>query len=298
MGMTNLEIQRSFSPASTGRLYLVPTPIGNLDDITLRAVRVLKSVDLIAAEDTRHTEMLLNHFHIHQPEISLHQHNYAERVPELIQKLEAGITIAQASDAGMPSISDPGHELVVACVKHEIPVIPLPGPTAGMTGLIASGLSPQPFYFYGFLDRKLRLQTKELRRINQRRETSIIYEAPHRLKKTLKNMVRVLGQDRRAVIARELTKRFEEFYRGTLAEFYRWFQNHRPRGEFVIFISGNPSGHRQESEARKLGRLSIDQQVNYFREKGLKTNHAIKQVAKIHSLKRQAVYNLYHNIKK
>ena len=298
MGMTNLRIQHSFSSAPTGKLYLVPTPIGNLNDMTFRAVKVLKSVDLIAAEDTRHTKMLLNHFHIHKAEISLHQHNYAERVPELIQKLRSGVTIAQSSDAGMPSISDPGHELVVACVKYNIPVIPLPGPTAGMTGLIASGLSPQPFYFYGFLDRKLRLQTKELKQINQRRETSIIYEAPHRLKRTLKNMVKVLGAGRHAAIARELTKRFEEFYRGTLAEFYRWFQNHRPRGEFVIFVSGNRHGHRQESAARKLDQLSIDQQVNYFHKKGFKINHAIKQVAKIHNLRRQAVYNWYHKIKK
>ncbi|XIF20480.1 MAG: 16S rRNA (cytidine(1402)-2-O)-methyltransferase [Acetilactobacillus jinshanensis] len=242
--------------------------------------------------------MLLNHYHIHTPEISLHQHNYATRVPELIQKLKSGVTMAQSSDAGMPSISDPGHELVVACVQHQIPVIPLPGPTAGMTGLIASGLSPQPFYFYGFLDRKRSEQLEELKRMNHRRETMIIYEAPHRLKKTLKNMVKVFGENRRAVLCRELTKRFEEFYRGTLAELYNWSASHRVRGEFVVLVAGNHSARRIESAARKLDDLTLDQQVNFFIKRGVKTNHAIKKVAKIHNLKRQDVYNHYHHIKK
>ena len=292
-----MKIQRSFAPAKSGKLYLVPTPIGNLADFTFRAVAVLKKVDLIAAEDTRHTKMLLNHYHIHTPEISLHQHNYAERVPELIQKLKSGVTMAQSSDAGMPSISDPGHELVVACVKHGIPVIPLPGPTAGMTGIIASGLSPQPFYFYGFLSRKPREQLKELRRLNHRRETVIIYEAPHRLKKTLKNMKKVFGEKRPAVLCRELTKRFETFYRGTLAELLTWTCNHRIRGEFVILVAGNQHTRRTVSLAEQLDNLSITQQVNHFRQTGLKTNHAIKKVAHLHNLKRQAVYKLYHQIK-
>ena len=291
-----MKIQHSFRPAKTGKLYLVPTPIGNLADITYRAVRVLNSVDLIAAEDTRHTKMLLNHYQIHTKEISLHQHNYAQRVPELIQKLERGVTIAQSSDAGMPSICDPGHELVVACVNHQIPVIPLPGPTAGMTGLIASGLSPQPFYFYGFLDRKPREQLRELRRLNQRRETCIVYEAPHRLKSTLNNMQKVLGRQRRVVICRELTKQFEEFYRGTLAEALIWFKHHRIRGEFVILIAGNRRAHLEESAAEKLANLSINQQVDFFVKKGLRPNWAIKRVAKIHNLKRQEVYNHYHHL--
>lgn len=293
-----MEIQRSFSPASTGKLYLVPTPIGNLEDVTIRQLHVYKAMDLIAAEDTRHTKMLLNRYHIHTPEISLHQHNYATRVPELIQKLKSGVTIAQSSDAGMPSISDPGHELVVACVKAHIPVIPLPGPTAGMTGLIASGLSPQPFYFYGFLDRKQHEQMDELKRLNHRRETMIIYEAPHRLKKTLKNMVKAFGESRRAVICRELTKRFEEFYRGTLAELYQWTASHQVRGEFVIIIDGNHAAHQIENAAQKLDNLTIDQQVDYFVKQGIKPNHAIKKVAKIHNLKRQDVYDHYHHIKK
>lgn len=293
-----MEIQRSFGPSSTGKLYLVPTPIGNLEDFTFRAVHILKSVDLIAAEDTRHTKMLLNHYHIHTPEISLYQHNYATRVPELIKKLKSGVTVAQSSDAGMPSISDPGHELVVACVQNQIPVIPLPGPTAGMTGLIASGLSPQPFYFYGFLDRKQNEQLDELKRLNCRRETIIIYEAPHRIKRTLKNMVKVFGGDRHVVICRELTKWFEEFYRGTLTEMYDWASSHRIRGEFVILVAGNHAAHRIESTAEKLDNLTINQQVNYYIKRGVKTNHAIKKVAKIHNLKRQDVYNHYHHINK
>lgn len=294
----SLKIQHSFSPASTGKLYLVPTPIGNLDDFTFRAVKVMKAADLIAAEDTRHTKMLLNHFDIHTPEISLYQENYAKRVPELIQKLEHGTTIAQCSDAGMPSISDPGHELVLACVKKDIPVIPLPGPTAGMTGILASGLSPQPFYFYGFLQRKVSAQKEELEQISKRQESSIVYASPHRLKGILKNMCKVIGENRQAVLCRELTKRFESFYRGSLRELLQYMTEHQPRGEFVIIIQGSQKNQAEDSEAEKLEGLTIDQQVDYFIKKGLKTNRAIKKVADLHNLTRQAVYNHYHHLKK
>lgn len=282
----------SFQNQDSGTLYLVPTPIGNLDDMTFRAVKVLTEADLIAAEDTRHTQQLLNHFDIHTPEISFHEHNTEQRIPELIGKLKAGITIAQCSDAGMPSISDPGKELVAAAVKEGIPVVPLPGANAGLTALIASGLVPQPFYFYGFLERKHQQQVQELEQLRNRSETMIFYEAPHRLKKTLKVMAEVFGDDRQAVLARELTKRYEEFSRGSLAEIIAFYDEHQPRGEYVVLVAGNPHPDEEEEEETGTPVEQIDQAIG----EGLSTNEAIKLVAKKNKLNRQELYKQYHNI--
>lgn len=282
----------SFQNQDSGTLYLVPTPIGNLDDMTFRAVKVLTEADLIAAEDTRHTQQLLNHFDIHTPEISFHEHNTEQRIPELIGKLKAGITIAQCSDAGMPSISDPGKELVAAAVKEGIPVVPLPGANAGLTALIASGLVPQPFYFYGFLERKHQQQVQELEQLRNRSETMIFYEAPHRLKKTLKVMAEVFGDDRQAVLARELTKRYEEFSRGSLAEIIAFYDEHQPRGEYVVLVAGNPHPDEEEEEETSTPVEQIDQAIS----EGLSTNEAIKLVAKKNKLNRQELYKQYHNI--
>lgn len=283
----------SFQNQDSGTLYLVPTPIGNLDDMTFRAVKVLTEADLIAAEDTRHTQQLLNHFDIHTPEISFHEHNTEQRIPELIGKLKAGITIAQCSDAGMPSISDPGKELVAAAVKEGIPVVPLPGANAGLTALIASGLVPQPFYFYGFIERKHQQQVQELEQLRNRSETMIFYEAPHRLKKTLKVMAEVFGDDRQAVLARELTKRYEEFSRGSLAEITAFYDEHQPRGEYVVLIAGNP--HPDEEVQNNETGTPIEQ-VDQKISEGLSTNEAIKLVAKKNKLNRQELYKQYHNI--
>lgn len=283
----------SFQNQDSGTLYLVPTPIGNLDDMTFRAVKVLTGADLIAAEDTRHTQQLLNHFDIHTPEISFHEHNTEQRIPELIGKLKAGLTIAQCSDAGMPSISDPGKELVAAAVKEGIPVVPLPGANAGVTALIASGLVPQPFYFYGFLERKHQQQVQELEQLRNRSETMIFYEAPHRLKKTLKVMAEVFGDDRQAVLARELTKRYEEFSRGSLAELTAFYDEHQPRGEYVVLIAGNP--HPDEYVQNDEAGTPIEQ-IDQKISEGLSTNAAIKLVAKKNKLNRQELYKQYHNI--
>ena len=283
----------SFQNQDSGTLYLVPTPIGNLDDMTFRAVKVLTGADLIAAEDTRHTQQLLNHFDIHTPEISFHEHNTEQRIPELIDKLKAGLTIAQCSDAGMPSISDPGKELVAAAVKEGIPVVPLPGANAGLTALIASGLVPQPFYFYGFLERKHQQQVQELEQLRNRSETMIFYEAPHRLKKTLKVMAEVFGDDRQAVLARELTKRYEEFSRGSLAELTAFYDEHQPRGEYVVLIAGNP--HPDEYVQNDEAGTPIEQ-IDQKISEGLSTNAAIKLVAKKSKLNRQELYKQYHNI--
>lgn len=283
----------SFQNQDSGTLYLVPTPIGNLDDMTFRAVKVLTGADLIAAEDTRHTQQLLNHFDIHTPEISFHEHNTEQRIPELIGKLKAGLTIVQCSDAGMPSISDPGKELVAAAVKEGIPVVPLPGANAGVTALIASGLVPQPFYFYGFLERKHQQQVQELEQLRNRSETMIFYEAPHRLKKTLKVMAEVFGDDRQAVLARELTKRYEEFSRGSLAELTAFYDEHQPRGEYVVLIAGNP--HPDEYVQNDEAGTPIEQ-IDQKISEGLSTNAAIKLVAKKNKLNRQELYKQYHNI--
>lgn len=174
-----MQAQQSFGNHTDGVLYLVPTPIGNLQDMTFRAVQTLKDVDLIAAEDTRNTQKLLNHFEIETKQISFHEHNTNERIPQLIEKLQAGLSIAQVSDAGMPSISDPGQELVAQCVTQQIAVVPLPGANAGLTGLIASGLISQPFYFYGFLGRKDGQQEEELQQLMARPETLIFFMKHH-----------------------------------------------------------------------------------------------------------------------
>ncbi len=231
-----MQNQHSFDQHDSGTLFLVPTPIGNLDDMTVRAVKTLQTVDLIAAEDTRNTQKLLNHFEIETKQISFHEHNTQQRIPELIAKLQSGLSIAQVSDAGMPSISDPGKELVAAAIAANLPVVPLPGANAATTALIASGLAPQPFMFYGFLPRKASVQKAELTKLAQQEQTVIFYESPYRVAKTLTAIQAIFG-DRQAVLARELTKLHEEFIRGSLSELIDWaFES--ARGEFVIMVQG------------------------------------------------------------
>ena len=284
---------RSFTENETGRLYLVPTPIGNLDDMTFRAVKTLADVDLIASEDTRHTQMLLNHFQIDTRQISFHEHNTEQRIPQLLALLKQGQSIAQCSDAGMPSISDPGKELVAAAVKEGLQVVALPGANAGLTALIASGLAPQPFYFYGFLSRKHQQQIAELTPLNRHEETMIFYEAPHRLAKTLASMVEVFGESRQAVLARELTKRYEEFCRGSLKELGQWAAENQMRGEFVVLVAGNDN---PDQPVEASAELSLKEQIDQEIQHGLSTNAAIKLVAKRNQIKRQDLYKQYHEL--
>lgn len=280
--------------SQVGALYLVPTPIGNLNDMTPRAVETLKQVDFIAAEDTRNTQKLLNHFDIHTKQISFHKFNTQERIPELIAMLKGGKNIAQVSDAGMPSISDPGHELVEACAAEEIRVIALPGPSASLTALIASGLVPQPFLFYGFLPRKKTEQVETLEKLNLQTVTMIFYEAPHRLNKTLKNLMTVFGEERKIVLCRELTKRYEEYLRGTLADAVAWSNQEEVRGEFVLIVEGN--AHPEETQPKKVSGSLKDQVQQLIDDHQMKPNAAIKQVAKNNHLKKQDVYNEYHGL--
>lgn len=290
-----MQQQKSFEQRTTGTLYLVPTPIGNLKDMTPRAVEILADVALIAAEDTRHTQQLLNHFEITTKQISFHEHNWQAKIPGLLADLQNGKSIAQVSDAGMPSISDPGKELVDAAIAQGIAVVPIPGATAGVTALIASGLVPQPFYFYGFLQRKNSEQLTELAQLATLRDTTIFYEAPHRLKQTLENIQKVMGDDRQVVLARELTKKYEEFLRGTVAELVNWAKNNDIRGEFVVMIAGF-TGEITQDEPTDEADLTVQEAVAKLVAKGLKPNAAIKQVAKSRQLDRQAVYADYHGI--
>lgn len=284
-----MQKQQSYKQ-DTGKLYLVPTPIGNLEDMTFRCVKILKEADLIASEDTRNTQKLLNHFEIATPQKSLHEHNYKERVPQLIEQLQMGKTIAQCSDAGMPSISDPGHELVKACLVEGIAVIALPGPTAGLTALIASGLSPQPNLFYGFLPRKKKEQKQALSELASQKATMIFYESPYRIAATIETMKEALGE-RQAVICRELTKIHEEYLRGTFSELIEYLDQQPIKGECCLLVEGAseiPEVVYEGSYAEQVAAL--------MEEADLSSKEAIKEVAKRNQVKKQLVYQAYHQL--
>ena len=235
------------SELQKGTLYLVPTPIGNLQDITERAVDILKGADVIAAEDTRHTRILLDHLGIAGHVVSYHEHNKKEAGPKIIAMLEEGKTVAQVSDAGMPVISDPGADLVRLALEADIPIVPLPGPNAALTALVASGLDARQFAFIGFLPKITAKQKKLLTDMSRVPITLIFYEAPHRLKDTMDTLIKYLG-DRKAVTARELTKKFETFRRGTLKELREELNEKDPRGEYVILVEGWNESMEEEEE--------------------------------------------------
>jgi 16S rRNA (cytidine1402-2'-O)-methyltransferase len=271
----------------TGILYIVGTPIGNLEDMTFRAVRMLQTVDVIAAEDTRHTGKLLHHFQIKTPQISCHQHNIQSRIPSLIERLQQGQTIALVTDAGMPCVSDPGYELVKACVAAGIQVVPIPGATAAITALAASGLPSDRFCFEGFLPTKGKARRDRLQLLQQEPRTMIFYEAPHRLRQTLADFVAVMGTTRGIVVSRELTKLHETFWQGTLQEAMAYFTATEPRGEFTLVLEGAvvlpdaiPTEQDVIAELRKL------------LGKGIPRSQASKEVAKAFNLPRRDVYQL------
>ena len=235
------------SELQPGTLYLVPTPIGNLQDITERAIEILKEADVIAAEDTRHTRILLDHLGIAGHVVSYHEHNKKEAGPKIIAMLEEGKTVAQVSDAGMPVISDPGADLVRLALAAQLPIVPLPGPNAALTALVASGLDARQFAFIGFLPKITAKQKKLLTDMSRVPVTLIFYEAPHRLKDTMDTLIKYLG-DRKAVTARELTKKFETFRRGTLKELREELNKNDPRGEYVILVEGWNESMQDEEE--------------------------------------------------
>ncbi|RHW51452.1 16S rRNA (cytidine(1402)-2'-O)-methyltransferase [Lactobacillus bombicola] len=274
-----------------GKLYLVPTPIGNLEDITIRAKNVLQNADYIAAEDTRTSGILLEKIGVHNRMLAFHKYNSQERAPELVKMMKEGAVIAEISDAGMPVISDPGYILVQHCIENDIAVIPLPGASAFTTALIASGFDAQPFTYYGFLPRKVGEQQPFFNQMNDAHATSIFYEAPHRLSKTLANMETVISPERKIVVARELTKIHEEFIRGTLEEVTNYFKQNTPRGEFVILISPN-SDQPQSLTWPELIEL-VDRQVS----QGESKKSAIKQVATTNNVSKNELYERYHQEK-
>ncbi|QTU83034.1 16S rRNA (cytidine(1402)-2'-O)-methyltransferase [Carnobacteriaceae bacterium zg-C25] len=295
-----MQQQKSFQQRSEGVLYLVPTPIGNLEDITFRALNTLKQVTIIACEDTRHTQKLLTHFDIHVPTISFHEHNMQQRIPQLIERLQHGESMAQVSDAGMPCISDPGHELVKACIEQDITVVALPGANAATTALIASGLAPQPFMFYGFLPRKTSTQKEVLESFVTLQVTTIFYESPYRLKDTLTNMLSVFSPDRQVVICRELTKKYEEFTRGTLQEVTDYVQATEIKGEICLLLGPalqcEIEQHAKTDMPKTLPEhLSIKEQVEWVMTTTQQSSKdAIKTVAKALGLAKKDVYHAYH----
>lgn len=282
-----VETGESFGRLNFGTLYIVGTPIGNLGDMTFRAVETLKQVDLIAAEDTRHTGKLLHHFAIATPQISYHAHNWRKRLPELIAHLQTGQSLALVSDAGMPGISDPGFELVEACTEAAIPVVPIPSATAAVTALCISGLPPQPFAFEGFLPTKSRDRRAALQHLATEPRTLVLYEAPHRLLDTLGDLQLAMGGDRRVAIARELTKQYEEVWRGTLADAIAHFQAQPPRGEFTLVIAGAPV-----VEPAPLSEDDLITQLHDLMAAGLSRSQASRQLAHTTGRSRRDLYQL------
>lgn len=270
----------------TATLYIVGTPLGNLEDMTYRAVRTLQTVDLIAAEDTRHTGKLLQHFQIKTPQISYHDHNRQTRTAELIDRLQQGTSIALVTDAGMPGISDPGYELVKACAEHGISVVPIPGATAAMTALSASGLKSDRFVFEGFLPAKETERREHLEALITDDRTLIFYEAPHRVQKTLQDLAMVLGSDRQIVLARELTKLHEEFWRGTVKAAIAHYTTREPKGEFTLIVSGaEPTEVVFTEEVLKAELLALMQQ-------GVSRSQASRQLSQQTALPRRHLYQL------
>ncbi len=275
-----------------GTLYIVPTPIGNLRDITLRAIDVLKEVDLIACEDTRRTAKLLNHLDIKCKMISYFEHNKEKKGEIIIDILSQGRSVALVSDAGVPAISDPGEELVELCIKKGINIIPLPGACAFITGLVASGLSTKSFLFEGFLSVNKSIRSQRLKDLMEEQRTIIFYEAPHKLLRTLKDLYDYLGE-RKVVLARELTKIHEEFYRDKLSGSIKKYEGVKVKGEVVILLEGARINKRGVEE---LSNEDIAKKIDLLIKEGMGKNEAIKNVAKTHNLNKREVYKKYSEI--
>lgn len=269
-----------------GKLYLVATPIGNLEDITLRALKILKEVDLIAAEDTRHTLGLLNHFEISKPLISYYKQNEKTKSEVLIEKLLEGKNIAVVSDAGTPGISDPGEEIVKVAIENNIEIIPIPGACALVNALIASGLSTREFCFIGFLSAIKKEKREKLEEIKYETRTLILYEAPHKLKGTLESILEILG-NRKIVLARELTKIHEEFIRDTVSNILDRIDE--IKGEFVILIDGSLES-KQDLELSVINEKTLEEHYSFYENQGMSKKDIIKQIAKDRNINKNEVY--------
>lgn len=273
-----------------GKLYVVATPIGNLEDITLRAINTLKTVDIIIAEDTRHSLKLLNHLDISKPLISYHRHNEEEKTDGILNKIEEGNNIALISDAGTPVISDPGEIIVKKALERGIEVIPIPGACAIITALMAAGVNTKNFTFYGFLSINKKIRNKELEQIKNNKNTIILYEAPHKIINTLKDLEKYVG-DRMIVLARELTKIHEEFIRGSIKEIQEKLLN--PKGEYVIIIDEDTL--LDENSENELNNLTLEEHFEYYKKIGLDKKEIIKKIAKDRNVTKNEIYKYFIN---
>ena len=278
--------QKSYDGSPT--VYLIPTPIGNLDDITLRAVNTLKKVEVIFSEDTRVTSLLLNHLNIKKKLISSHEYNEKENEEKFLKYLEDGNDVGIVTDRGTPIISDPGYDLVKVAIEKGYNVVGLPGPTALIPALITSGLNPSPFLFYGFLNSKQSKRNKELEELKKEKATIIFYESPHRLKETLEDINKIFG-NRKISISKEISKKYEEVVRGTITEVIDKFDN--IKGEFVVVVEGN-------TDCVDYTNISVVEHVTAYIKEGNSVNDAIKLVAKDRNVAKKEIYNIYHNISK
>lgn len=275
--------QKSFDDTSA-TLFLVATPIGNLEEMSVRAINTLKEVDCIAAEDTRNTIKLLNHFEIKTKLMSHHEHNWKQSIPKILELLKDGKNIALVSDAGYPAISDPGYELVQVAIQEGYGVVPISGPNACLNALVVSGIAPQPFTFYGFLDHQDKTKKKELQALKNHQETLVFYESPYRVEKTLSIMLEIFG-DRSMALCRELTKRHEEIIRGTISEIIPLCE--MIKGEMVLVVEGAKEIEEQDED------VDIIAEIEKRLSQGASSKDAIKDVAKTFQLKKNEVYDLY-----
>ena len=273
----------------SGKLYLCATPIGNLEDITYRVVRTLKEVDLIAAEDTRNSIKLLNHFEIKTPMTSYHEYNKIDKGHYLVGQLLEGKNIALITDAGTPGISDPGEELVAMCYESGIEVTSLPGAAACITALTLSGLSTRRFAFEAFLPADKKEKKKVLQELVNETRTLILYEAPHRLVRTLEELYQVLG-DRRITVCRELTKKHETAFRTTLSQALEWYTQNEPKGECVLVVEGKDRKKLEQEEQKKWEEISLEEHMEYYVQQGIDRKEAMKQVAKDRGISKRDVY--------
>lgn len=274
-----------------GILYLCATPIGNLEDMTFRAIRTLKEVDLIAAEDTRNSIRLLNHFAIQTPMTSYHEYNKYDKGRKLIEKLLEGKNIALITDAGTPGISDPGEELVRMCHENGIRVTSVPGAAACITALTMSGLPTRRFAFEAFLPSEKKEREKILTELERETRTIILYEAPHRLVRTLKLLEERLGDERNVAVCRELTKKYETVYRGTLCDAVSYYESTEPRGECVLVIDGKSQEEIEREEQKKWEQMSIEDHVAYYISQGADRKEAMKKTAQDRGVSKRDIYN-------
>lgn len=270
-------------------LYICGTPIGNLEDMTYRVVRVLSEVDLIAAEDTRQSVKLLNHFDIKTPLTSYYEHNKDVKGPQLIKLLQEGKDIALVTDAGMPGISDPGEDLIKLCYENNVPVTVVPGPTAVVTALVLSGLNSRSYIFEGFLPRNKKQRAEVIERLVDESRTTVFYEAPHHLVDTLDSIYKTVG-DRNIAVARELTKKHETVNRGAVGEVLEYFKENEPKGEFVLVLEGKDKEKIKEDKIASFEEMTIEEHFNMYIEQGMSEKDAMKQVAKDRGIGKRDVY--------